>query len=522
MKRRIACVVLFSTVTLAVFAADAPQQPEFQRAGWNAAAKQRFMHPPVLTYTSVKDAEKYRCTITFTAPQREVFSLESTAPEFDLAPIWNDLPDIETFQVKAEALCSDNRALGVCVSTCIKMASFKGQGLPAKCGYAESATQAVQWVLEQKPAAYVDSFPVLIFSAYIRLFCTYAQLYPQSPSAKACVTAATEYAQSLLKNTTPSDWVYANLPLSHLRYEPHGLATDPNVSLAPDQYVLQVSRCAMAGIAYLRLYAVTQDKTWLDAALRIAETLQKTQLPEGRWPFRVNPRDGSVVIDYTSDQAEVILFLDELIRSHNRDELKATQKKAVTWMLENPCKTFRWEQQWDDMGVFPPYKNLDFYGTALFVEYLLRDATPENGYEKMAKVLMNYIDDHFVEWEGVPTFVEWDYMPNFLEWKGVSNQITPGVREQYMCYALIDWHGAHYMRACMNFYAKTKDESWLKKARALADTMTAVQHPAGYYPTWMDGEAKPGEPVKIGYKDVWPNCTSYVAEILLRLDTFLK
>lgn len=77
----------------------------------------------------------------------------------------------------------------------------------------------------------------------------------------------------------------------------------------------------------------------------------------------------------------------------------------------------------------------------------------------------------------------------------------------------------------MNFHAKTKDEAWLKKARALADTLTAVQHVSGFYPTWMSHKPSkdaPGELKDINYVDLWPNCSSYDGEMLLRLDEYIK
>jgi maltose/maltodextrin transport system substrate-binding protein len=263
----------------------------------------------------------------------------------------------------------------------------------------------------------------------------------------------------------------------------------------------------MAGMAYLDLYAVTQDKVWLDAATCIATTLKKNQMPEGRWPFRVEAETGKVLEDYTSDQAEAIILLDELVLNHDRKDLQGTLDKAVQWMLENPCKTFQWQQQWDDVGTNPPYKNLEHYDTGLFIEYLLRHATPQNNYETVAKNLVRYIEDQFVEWEPV------------------GNQITPGVREQYCCYPVIDWHCAHFIRVCMNFHARAHDEVWLKKARAIADTLTVIQHPSGFYPTWMNHKPSkdaPGELKDINYAGLWPNCSSYSAEMLLRLGEYVK
>ena len=464
---------------------------EFKRSGWNASAKQRFMHAPVLTDTATEGAAKYRCTVSWTDAKGTVHTEhpESANPEFDLAQIWEVMPAAGPFRVTAEALDSDGKVLAKTESKCQRIAPFRGPYRPAKCGYGESGAITVAWLLKKKPSAYVNSYPSLLLSSYIRVLTTYVRLNPRGESAEQALQAAKEYGQSLLKGSTPADWAYANVPMSH------------------NPKVFQVGRGGMAGMAYLDLYGVTKDKAWLEAAMRIADTLKKNQLPEGRWPWRVEPKTGKVLEDYTSDQAEAIVLLDALIRDRGRKDLQETCDKAVAWTLENPCKTYLWQHQWDDMRLYPPYVNLSWYDTALFIEYLLRHATPKNDYEKIARALMQYIENQFVEWE--PT----------------GNEITPGVREQYQCYSIIDWHGAHYIRVCMDFHAKTREDVWLKKARTMADTLTAVQHPDGFYPTWMNhkpSKEAPGELKDINYRDVWPNCSSYSGEILLRLEEYLR
>ena len=414
--------------------------------------------------------------------------LESASPEFDLTKAWECLPASGPFQVAAEAVDADGKALAQAGSSCQRIAPFKGPYRPAKCGYSEAGAKTAAWLLKQQPGG--GSFPVLFYSSYIRLLVTYVHTNPTGELAEQALAQAKKYGQDMLKGSTAADWAYANVPMSH----------NPNV--------FQVSRGGMAGMAYLDLYAATRDKTWLDAATRIADTLKKNQLPEGRWPFRVEPRTGKVLEDYTSDQAEAILLLDELLRNHGRKDLQNTLDKAVRWMLENPCKTFQWQQQWDDVGSVKPYGNLSWYDTALFIEYLLRHATPQNHYEAAAKCLARYIEDQFVEWEPV------------------GNEITPGAAaSSTSAIRSSTGHCAHYIRLCMNFHAKTKDDVWLKKACAFADTLTAVQHPSGFYPTWMNHNPSKDAPTElkgVNYGDIWPNCSSYVGEMLLRLGDYVQ
>jgi maltose/maltodextrin transport system substrate-binding protein len=470
-------------------AVPAARPAEFRRTGWNAMVKQRFMHPPVLTCTPMAGATSYRCRVSWKDGEGEARSarLKSASPEFHLARVWDALPASGPFQVTVEAIDGGGAVLAKAVSPCRRIAPFKGPYRPAACSYDEAGAKTTAWLLKHKPGG--KRFPILFYASYIRLLTTYVRTHPKGELAERALAQAKVYGQAMLEGSAPADWTYGSVPMSH------------------HPKVFQVARGGMAGMAYLDLHAATRDRTWLDAATRIAGALKKNQLPDGRWPFRVDPRTGKVLEDYTSDQAEAILLIDELVRNHGREDLKETLDKAVRWMLENPCRTYQWQQQWDDVGTAKPYENLSWYDTALFIEYLLRHATPQNRYEAVARALSRYIEDQFVEWEPV------------------GNQITPGVREQYRCYPIIDWHCAHYVRVCMRFHARTQEDVWLKKARALGDTLTAVQHPDGFYPTWMNHKPSkdaPGKLRNINYGGIWPNCTSYSGEMLLRLGEYVK
>jgi hypothetical protein len=122
--------------------------------------------------------------------------------------------------------------------------------------------------------------------------------------------------------------------------------------------------------------------------------------------------------------------------------------------------------------------------------------------------LFRYVEDQFVLWEN-------SFDRSF---------ITPGVQEQYLCYKTIDWHAAHFVRLCRAMHEATGEEIYLRKARAMADTLSAVQHPDGYYPTWMTQQpaSQPAELGQINYRDLWPNCMSYTAETMIKFGLYLR
>lgn len=468
------------------------------RAGWNLHAT-RFMYAPAFEVAAMPRARRYVLTVQAkTGPiQRQA---RSDTPRIDLGGIWAELPSARGYRAWIEALDDQGRLVGrTDAFEFHKVAPFEGPYRQSRRTYSESGKACAEYVLRtlepweriEPGAVPAIEFPALFYSAYIRILTTYAALEPAGEKSQRALRIARKLGVQTIRTRTPSDWVYGNMPLSH----------------KPGQY-LQVSRTAMAGLAYLDLHAATGDREFLDAALRIAQTLKNTQLPDGRWNFRVEPKTGKLAEDYTSDQAEAIWFLDALAREYGRKELAPVIERAVNWMLENPVKSNHWQQQWDDVALQPPCRNLEFYDTAFFAMYLLRHATPRNEYRQTAEKLFRYVEDQFVLWEN-------SYNPQF---------IAPGVQEQYLCYITIDWHAAHFIRLCMAMHEATGEEIYLQKARAMADTLTVIQHPDGYFPTWMrQTPAKNGEDLgKIDYSGLWPNCMSYTAEMLIKLDRYLS
>ena len=470
-----------------------PPLPKFHRTGWNVHAS-HFMYAPTFTANELKEAASYACTVQWTRPDQKpvVREIKSEKPSFDLADFWGKLPSATRYTVSIEALDGQGRAVERLSFGFLKVADFDPAGdyPKAKRGYAESGRLDAEYVLrrleawKRGPSGDLGAFPALFGSAFIRLLTTYARLTPDSPKAKDALTVAGNIGRHLIQASTPKDWAYPNMPRSH------------------GGEVLQVCRTGMVGLAYLDLLTATGDKAFLDAAAAIGDSLKAMQRPEGRWLFRVNPKTGALLEDYTSDQAEAILLLDALVVDHGRKDLTEPRDKAVRWMLENPVKTRHWQQQWDDVGLLPPYRNLEFYDAALFALYLLKHATPDNGYQRIALDLVRFIEDQFVLWEP----------------SAFPNALTPTVLEQYVCYQPIDWHVAHYIRLCQALHRATGEAVWLQKARAMADNLTAVQHPDGYFPTWMRrAKIPPGAPPAVDYSDLWLNCTSYTGEILLEL-----
>src|SRR5262249_54797088 len=83
---------------------------------------------------------------------------------------------------------------------------------------------------------------------------------------------ARQVAEWQLKNRTPADWKFPFAPPSVVNFKPDG-------HWEGQDWGLEVDKSAYMGVAYLKLYAVTGEAKYLDAAKDIASTLRRFQQP---------------------------------------------------------------------------------------------------------------------------------------------------------------------------------------------------------------------------------------------------
>jgi hypothetical protein len=114
------------------------------------------------------------------------------------------------------------------------------------------------------------------------------------------------------------------------------------------------------GYAYLRLYEMTGNTRYLQAAIRCAEALAKNFKPGDEhispWPDRVYARDGRSdgnpkMFAYSSNVVEPIMLFDELIRLHqgNIDAYKNVRQGAWDWLMKYPMQNNTWVGYFEDV-----------------------------------------------------------------------------------------------------------------------------------------------------------------------------
>ena len=117
---------------------------------------------------------------------------------------------------------------------------------------------------------------------------------------------------------------------------------------------------------------------------------------------------------------------------------------------------------------------------------------------KIAEELVRYIEDQFVVWNRP---APWN-----KDSADTSLWPVPCALEQYNWYVPIDASAANIINTFVAMYKAGRGELYLAKAKALADTITRVQHEDGMIPThWHTEKALEGD-------NFWINCMIAAAD----------
>ncbi len=288
-----------------------------------------------------------------------------------------------------------------------------------------------------------QSYPAGHHACYISAFLDY---YEYS-GRKETIKLAEDLADWNLAHSTPPDWPYGGLPYSTAVNGRTGASTDSKDGDA----IITIGTAGMAG-NYLRLYRVTKKPQYLKGARQIADTLAKTQLPEGNWAFRVNPRTGEVKEKYTSAVISVIELFETLDAFSKDTRYQKAREKAFAWLLKGPCVDMHWGGLFEDVGDAPENRtNGDCIDTA---RYLIRHRSENKDYLPLAMKLHDWVKATFVDETGHL------YAP------------APATREQLVCNFRMSGHTGHWGQLQGDLYVVTGDEKYRAGMANAASYMT--------------------------------------------------
>lgn len=486
--------------------------------GWNVHAS-RFVDPPTWTWDPVPGIAHYR--VRFAPPRTPALSAKTTEPLFSMAPMWKDLPDdqidlvVEGFDKAGREACMPSWpkrffkvpgfdgirqepldwSAAACRNIAYLLEPARDADQPYERGWPRSSWSSFEdTVTGQRfrlayPASNHPSFPMA--------FLYFAAVLPDEPQSAEARRQARLYRDWLFKHRLPGDWVCGDFPYS--------TAEDGCAGGGKEGNSITLFRSAMVGEAMIDLWEAFGDERCFEYAKHLGQVLLRLQRADGSWPYRVSPRDGAVVQEYTSDMIGPARLLAKLEAIDPDPAYGDARRRAIGWMLDNPVRTRHWQGQFEDFGENAPYENLEHLDADELVRYLVwfRDEIPDA--LDIALDVHRWVEDQFVVWqpENSPVPVEC---------------VTPGVLEQYLCYWPMESYNAYLIMSLMSLHQATGDPAHLDKAVALANAIVRSQYANGAFSTW-GLDVRFGRPLRT---DEWPGANAWASEALLRWDRYYR
>ena len=463
---------------------------------WNAYSR-RFIDPPSFTWEAVPGADSYEVMIAHGDQMAQSHKVDR--PRIDLAPVWGRVP---FGPVDMLVLGRDSAGTEICVSqykSFHKVHDFDGARQepldwasalrdnaayllsPARdevYDFEEGLPRAIWMSMEdsvtgQRWSSWV--MPGLHHTSHIFAFLTFAGSFPDDPLADEARRQANVFGDWLLQNRTPEGWAYGLYPYSNIG----------NGELKESTRDTTVTRAGRVGIAMLAMHREFGDEEYLEYARHLANTLARTQRPDGSWPYRVNAEDGAVTADYTSDVVTPARLFGLLEEIEPKESYSAARSRAIEWMLQGPVRTNRWEGMYEDnIGDIDPYVNLENLDTNEMIRYLVhfRDQSPD--YLEAAERINRWIEDQFVVWR--PEDRGAIGLGRTGSTLGPVNLHcpTPTVTEQYMADFPMESHTGNWLLSLLALHSATGDEQYLLKGVAAANSIVRGQQETGAFSTW--------------------------------------
>ena len=469
---------------------------------WNSYSRQ-FIYAPSFDLKNIEGAKKYKFTVT--AGDTSEYSFIADKPWADLSPVWTKIP-VGFVSLKVQGIDDEGKPLGLAgFRKFYKASCYQGPYHQKVLDYGYSAKRALEYVYNQ---AYIQNwrlnaapdstydlycYPSKIIGAVVGNMLVYGKLFPAD--AGDALAIAKNAANYLISISEPQG--------GPLEYFPPTYRGEARVA---KQFKYQFMTIYPADVAghYLDLFDVTGDSTYYHAAVHIADTYLKLQLPSGTWMLKLW-KSGEPVSDNVCIPLPIVKLFDRLMVQYRSDKYQQTRDKAFNWIMDNPIRTYSWAGQFEDnITHAPPYKNMTEHQACEFAMYLLDRVGENPGYKDIAEELVRFSEDQFLVWE----------KPMPQEGIKVDEWITPCGLEQYGYYVPIDASASKFIETFLKAWQVTGKKLYLVKATELANTMTVAQiSETGRYPTYWENNDKK-------LQEGWLNCTLFDVRAMLKIAEF--
>lgn len=166
----------------------------------------------------------------------------------------------------------------------------------------------------------------------------------------------------LSRGLTPLDWSWSGVPYASAdpgaaMYEGAANGAYGGDGVGDGRGVIEPDKVGEFGFACLRLYELTGDVRYRDAAINDASALaahvRVGNSSTSPWPFRVLGRTNEVRENYTANVIGAIELFDELIRLSLGDTAvyQSTRQLAWQWLMDFPMRNNLWSGYFEDVPV---------------------------------------------------------------------------------------------------------------------------------------------------------------------------
>ncbi len=315
------------------------------------------------------------------------------------------------------------------------------------------------------------SYPAFHHSLMIKTFIKYWKYSGNKQALKEAI----KLADWNIAHSTPSEWAYGNMPYSTFEEKKPGGFLD-KTGLMPD-------KAAIMALSYIELYKASHKSRFLKAAEAIANTLSKTQRPNGTWPFRVDPKTEKVIEDYTSSVIYAVMLFENLNKLNKNDHFKTYRDQTWEWLLNGPIKTKEFRGFYEDIA--EDTENRTNYDCLDVIRYLLDNRTDSNGYLEIAQELNTWVEETFMD-------------------KIVGFEPAEGIREQLRVNVVMGVHSLNWASMLLELSEASSNQKMRVRAMQTANYVS-------YY-------LQPDNRIVVGfqYNQWWYSC--HVGVILNLLD----
>jgi len=222
------------------------------------------------------------------------------------------------------------------------------------------------------------------------------RLYPYTGDARMLTFLEDFFDYELEHGTTPADYAWAGVPYAsadpgardYKGWSSHGIDyIEPHV-VGEDGY------------AYLRLYEMTGNTKYLQAAIRCANALvknyKKGDETHSPWPVRCYAKDGSTrgekpMGPYSANVIAPIMLFDELIRLRQGSvaDYRRTRQNAWVWFQTYPLVNNVWVGYFED--VVPSMGNMNQVIPLEFARYVLLHPEKDPQSRQHARTLIDWV-----------------------------------------------------------------------------------------------------------------------------------